>query len=72
MTNWQEQANCRNVDPEIFHPGRGESVKEALAYCAGCVVVQECLDYALDNGIKIGIYGGKSEKQRRIIRRQNK
>ena len=30
----------------------------------------DCLEYALDNGEKFGIWGGLSERERRRLRRQ--
>ena len=36
----------------------------------GCVVREDCLEYALQNGEKFGIWGGMSERERRRIRRQ--
>ena len=36
----------------------------------GCVVREDCLEYALANGEKFGIWGGLSERERRRIRRQ--
>jgi WhiB family redox-sensing transcriptional regulator len=34
------------------------------------VVREDCLEYALANGEKFGIWGGMSERERRRIRRQ--
>lgn len=66
---WREQAACRDVDPAIFFPERGEDTRLAKSICAECPVVAECLDYALHAGLKFGIFGGKSERQRRLLRR---
>ncbi|HZD65484.1 MAG TPA: WhiB family transcriptional regulator [Acidimicrobiales bacterium] len=66
---WQRRANCMGVDPELFFPQRGSSTREAKAVCRGCVVQQECLDYALASGEKFGIWGGLSERERRRVRR---
>lgn len=67
---WQEFGNCRGVDPDLFFPERGASTKEAKEVCKSCVVREECLEYALSNGEKFGIWGGLSERERRRIRRQ--
>lgn len=69
-SKWLEKAACAGVDPELFFPGRGESTREARAICAGCEVRATCLEHALDAGEKFGIWGGKSERERRRIRRQ--
>jgi WhiB family redox-sensing transcriptional regulator len=67
---WQELANCLGVDPDLFFPERGASTREAKDVCRGCVVRVDCLEYALANGEKFGIWGGMSERERRRIRRQ--
>ncbi len=68
--SWHRQANCLGVDPDLFFPERGASTKEAKGVCRGCEVRLECLEYALRNGEKFGIWGGLSERERRRIRRQ--
>ncbi len=70
VESWQMFANCLGVDPDLFFPERGASTKEAKAVCQGCVVREDCLEYALQNGEKFGIWGGLSERERRRIRRQ--
>ncbi len=67
--SWQGQSNCVGVDPDIFFPERGASTKEAKSICAACSVREHCLEYALVNGEKFGIWGGTSERERRRLRR---
>ena len=67
--SWQIQANCMGVDPDLFFPERGASTREAKEVCRGCVVREDCLEYALANGEKFGIWGGMSERERRRVRR---
>ena len=64
---WHDFANCLGVDPDLFFPERGASTKEAKEVCRGCVVRDDCLEYALQNGEKFGIWGGMSERERRRI-----
>ena len=47
---WQARSNCMGVDPDLFFPERGASTREAKEVCRGCVVRNDCLEYALDNG----------------------
>ncbi len=68
--SWQHQANCMGVDPDLFFPERGASTREAKEVCRGCVVREDCLEYAIANGEKFGIWGGLSERERRKIRRR--
>ncbi|MDA8148939.1 MAG: WhiB family transcriptional regulator [Actinomycetota bacterium] len=68
--SWQARANCMGVDPDLFFPERGASTREAKEVCRGCVVQDDCLEYAIANGEKFGIWGGLSERERRRVRRQ--
>ncbi len=67
---WQEQALCAQTDPEAFFPEKGGSTREAKRICVGCDVKQECLEFALTNDERFGIWGGLSERERRRLRRQ--
>lgn len=67
---WADQGLCVNhPNQDLWFPERGASVSEAKAICRACPVQQECLTYAVNNGEKFGIWGGKSERERRRIRR---
>lgn len=63
--SWQESALCAQTDPEAFFPEKGGSTREAKVVCFRCPVRQECLDYALENDERYGIWGGLSERERR-------
>lgn len=67
---WQERALCSQTDPEAFFPEKGGSTREAKKVCAGCEVRSECLDYALENDERFGIWGGLSERERRRLKKQ--
>jgi len=67
---WYTKANCAGVDPDLFFPERGASVREAKAVCNACAVREECLEYALKTGERFGIWGGMSERERRKLRKQ--
>jgi WhiB family redox-sensing transcriptional regulator len=67
---WMAKANCMGVDPELFFPQRGMSTREAKEVCRGCVVREECLEYAIEQNEKFGIWGGMSERERRKIKRE--
>ncbi len=67
-SNWLTNAKCRGMNPNVFHPGRGESEIEAKAVCAACPVQLHCLRYALNASEHIGIWGSTSERQRRVLR----
>ena len=66
---WQEKALCAQTDPEAFFPEKGGSTREAKRVCGSCEVRAECLEYALQNDERFGIWGGLSERERRRMRR---
>ena len=66
---WQERALCAQTDPEAFFPEKGGSTREAKRICQGCEVKSECLEYALHNDERFGIWGGLSERERRRLKR---
>lgn len=66
---WAEQGACAtHPTPDLFFPARGESVDHARAICGRCTVQTECLNYALTNYIKQGVWGGLTERERRPLR----
>lgn len=68
--SWQERALCAQTDPEAFFPEKGGSTREAKKICVGCEVRSECLEYALANDERFGIWGGLSERERRRVKRR--
>lgn len=67
---WMNDALCAQTDPEAFFPEKGGSTADAKAVCARCPVAAECLDTALNNDERFGIWGGLSERDRRRIKKQ--
>jgi WhiB family redox-sensing transcriptional regulator len=67
---WQERALCAQTDPEAFFPEKGGSTREAKRICTTCAVRSECLEYALGNDERFGIWGGLSERERRRLKRR--
>jgi WhiB family transcriptional regulator, redox-sensing transcriptional regulator len=68
--SWQDYANCRGADADLFFPERGASTRKAKSICGECQVRAECLDFAIEIGEKFGIWGGMSERERRKVRRE--
>lgn len=74
-TDWMMQGDCRAEEPELFFPlGDGlaaqQQTTEAKTVCGYCPVISECLEWALDSGQDHGIWGGKTEDERRVLKRQ--
>jgi WhiB family redox-sensing transcriptional regulator len=70
--SWRLDALCAETDPEAFFPEKGGSTREAKRVCGGCTVRAECLEAALTNDERFGIWGGLSERERRRIRVQRR
>src|SRR4051812_1295281 len=66
---WQTDALCAQTDPEAFFPEKGGSTRDAKKICTTCEVKAQCLDYALHNDERFGIWGGLSERERRRLRK---
>ena len=70
--SWRLEGLCAETDPEAFFPEKGGSTRDAKRVCAGCPVRMECLEYALGNDERFGIWGGLSERERRRVRLQRR
>ena len=66
-TTWMDRGACRGTPPDTFFPTRGEDVAAVKGLCAACTVRTDCLRYALDNHEEYGVWGGCSERERRLI-----
>ena len=67
---WQERALCAQTDPEAFFPEKGGSTREAKKVCLTCEVRDDCLESALMNDERFGIWGGLSERERRKLKKR--
>ena len=67
---WQDRALCAQTDPEAFFPEKGGSTREAKRVCLTCDVRGDCLEYALMNDERFGIWGGLSERERRKLKKR--
>jgi WhiB family transcriptional regulator, redox-sensing transcriptional regulator len=71
---WLELAACKDSDPELFFPERGEKAKGQAAkqVCAGCQVQQQCRDLAVRTARSReedhGIFAATTPQQRSGLR----
>ncbi|CAM5624818.1 WhiB family transcriptional regulator [Streptomyces pilosus] len=75
MDNWRSSAACRTEDPDLFFPigTSGPALmqtEQAKAVCRRCRVQEQCLEWALETGQSIGVWGGTSETERRALKRR--
>ena len=71
-TDWMARGKCREMDPAVFFPNDGIGVQVAQRICAECPVRVACLEYALENKVDHGVWGGCSERERRRILRKRR
>lgn len=64
---WMSEGNCRLHPPATFFPSDGVGVDKARKICRDCPVTGRCLEYALEERIDHGVWGGCSERERRRI-----
>lgn len=70
-----EKAACRGKDITLFYPvisprqRRVEPTQSAKFICGQCSVVDGCLEYSL-HFEPLGVWGGRNEVEREILRRQ--
>jgi WhiB family redox-sensing transcriptional regulator len=73
--DWRSLGACAGAELDIFYAeetddGYSEATRMAKAICARCVVREACLDSALKDCERIGVWGGMSARERaRLIRR---
>jgi WhiB family redox-sensing transcriptional regulator len=72
-TKWDEDAACRDADPNLFFPigttgaALGQ-MEEAKRICRRCPEQIQCLAWALEQGVADGVWGGTTPDERRVIR----
>ena len=73
---WLDLALCGALPPDLFFGPEGEQQHEkpgreaaAKKVCARCMVRAACLDDAVTNGIRFGVFGGTGEDERQALRR---
>ena len=64
---WMADGNCARIDPDLWFPDQGGSVRDVKIVCRACPVIDLCLEYALTNRERYGVWGGKSEMERRKL-----
>ena len=67
VADWRDDAVCATTDPDLFFPESRDvrAERQAKKICAGCPVVQDCLEYAIEAGEEFGVWGGTTELERR-------
>ena len=64
---------CSGLNPRMFYPSSNHTALDDLLelkakeICAICDLTADCLQYALETHEKYGIWGGKTERERRSV-----
>ncbi|GDY78485.1 hypothetical protein SAV31267_079700 [Streptomyces avermitilis] len=59
---WQEEALCAQTGADFFFPEPGSSVREAKRICGLCEIRSACLEYALTNDERFGVWAGSPRR----------
>jgi WhiB family transcriptional regulator, redox-sensing transcriptional regulator len=75
--SWRQHASCANLDTNMFFPVglTGNSIEQtnlAKSICSDCPVAKQCLEFALRTLQDYGVWGGRTEDERRAIRRSRR
>ncbi len=75
--DWRDVGACRDTSPDLFVPvgttGPAlDQIASAKRVCGECDVSAECLEYALATNQDTGIWGGRSEEERRQMRKERR
>ena len=66
LEQWALRGSCIAVEPDALFV-RGAAQQVAKQVCLSCPVIAECLADALDNHTEFGVWGGKTERERRAL-----
>ena len=66
-TEWMERAQCKRQGTKFFFPDTGGLKTSHHQFCDPCPVRVECLDYAIDNQVNYGVWGGLTISEIRFL-----
>jgi WhiB family transcriptional regulator, redox-sensing transcriptional regulator len=72
---WFGRAACLGLpqvlgrDPWFPTSSETSAAAEAVAICGACPVQVDCLDHALEHGVREGVWGGLTPQQRGVLTR---
>jgi WhiB family redox-sensing transcriptional regulator len=66
---WQTRAACRGLT-HLFYAEDARSLQRAKQICRTCPVAPECLQAAIDNTERYGVWAGTGRDERRRIKAQ--
>lgn len=75
MTDFRHFAACRDEPPDLMFPVGDDGpalaqTRQAKTVCTRCPVTAQCLEWALEHGQDVGIWGGLTSDERRALKQQ--
>lgn len=67
---WRDSAACKDVGAALFFYDAGENIG-AKEVCSECAVRADCLQDALDNDERFGVWGGMAYEDRKAYRKRH-
>lgn len=69
--DWMDDAACRGIKNVNFFPDvhYNTEVHQAIAICRTCSVREDCAEFAIENQIEYGVWGGMTAAERKQWRR---
>lgn len=65
--SWHDEALCGQIGGDDWYPEKGQNADAVKAVCRGCPVRLACANHAIVNGEPFGVWGGLSERDRRLF-----
>lgn len=71
---FMRNANCEDVDPDVFFPNLTDSkaIEQAKQICRRCSEQTVCLEFALSSSEEQGVWGGLTEDEREELIRSRR
>lgn len=67
--DWRGLGACARIDPNLWFAMGAREHRQAKRICRECPVRRQCLEYAMDEPVDHGIWGGLTERERLRYRR---
>ena len=72
VLRWRSEAACGQLPKDLFFPPGNSDVtradeERAKEVCAVCPVRSQCLEFALENDERFGVWGGTTPNERRAL-----
>lgn len=67
-TGWMDRAACRGAGSRLFLSEYEAEVRRAKVICQRCQVRETCLAYAVADPTIVGVWGGTTTSERRVMR----